>query len=417
MNLSYQLFVAVRYLRSKKKHKGISFNTAISIGGVAVGVMALLVVLSVMSGFREDLQKKILGANSHAIVLSYTGSIRDYRPLLDKVKEEPAVVNVSPFVLGQVLISAGKNAHGVFMKGVDLSTEAKTTEILGHIKFGRLPADADSGTGQSADQGARPWILIGTELSSMLGVIVGDTINVISPMGEIGPLGMLPKIKQFRVAAIFDMGMFEYDANLALTDLKSSQEFFGLGSSVSGVELKLNDIDAAPEVRKTLNKRLGPPFFVKDWMQMNKNLFSALKLEKFAMFVILILIVLVASFNIVSTLMMNVVEKQKEIAILKSMGAKNQGIMLIFMLQGLVIGIVGTTIGVIGGYVLGSILNNYELIKLPPDIYYLSKLPVKMQFIDFAVVSCSAIAISFFSTIYPSYYAARLEPVESLRYE
>ena len=415
MNLSYQLFVAVRYLRSKKKHKGISFNTAISIGGVAVGVMALLVVLSVMSGFREDLQKKILGANSHAIVLSYTGSIRDYRPLLDKVKEEPAVVNVSPFVLGQVLISAGKNAHGVFMKGVDLSTEAKTTEILGHIKFGRLPADADSGTGQSADQGAHPWILIGTELSSMLGVLVGDTINVISPMGEIGPLGMLPKIKQFRVAAIFDMGMFEYDANLALTDLKSSQEFFGLGSAVSGVELKLNDIDAAPEVRKTLNKRLGPPFFVKDWMQMNKNLFSALKLEKFAMFVILILIVLVASFNIVSTLMMNVVEKQKEIAILKSMGAKNQGIMLIFMLQGLVIGIVGTAIGVVGGYMLCIVLNNY--IELPPDVYYLSKLPVKMQFIDFAIVSCSAIAISFLSTIYPSYYAARLEPVESLRYE
>ena len=415
MNLSYQLFVAVRYLRSKKKHKGISFNTAISIGGVAVGVMALLVVLSVMSGFREDLQKKILGANSHAIVLSYTGNIRDYRPLLDKVKEEPAVVNVSPFVLGQVLISAGKNAHGVFMKGVDLSTEAKTTEILGHIKFGRLPADADSGTGQSADQVARPWILIGTELSSMLGVLVGDTINVISPMGEIGPLGMLPKIKQFRVAAIFDMGMFEYDANLALTDLKSSQEFFGLGNAVSGVELKLNDIDAAPEVRKTLNKRLGPPFFVKDWMQMNKNLFSALKLEKFAMFVILILIVLVASFNIVSTLMMNVVEKQKEIAILKSMGAKNQGIMLIFMLQGLVIGIVGTTIGVVGGYMLCIVLNNY--IELPPDVYYLSKLPVKMQFIDFAIVSCSAIAISFLSTIYPSYYAARLEPVESLRYE
>jgi lipoprotein-releasing system permease protein len=348
-------------------------------------------------------------------VLSYTGSIRDYRPLLDKVKEEPAVVNVSPFVLGQVLISAGKNAHGVFMKGVDLSTEAKTTEILGHIKFGRLPADADSGTGQSADQGARPWILIGTELSSMLGVLVGDTINVISPMGEIGPLGMLPKIKQFRVAAIFDMGMFEYDANLALTDLKSSQEFFGLGSAVSGIELKLNDIDAAPEVRKTLNKRLGPPFFVKDWMQMNKNLFSALKLEKFAMFVILILIVLVASFNIVSTLMMNVVEKQKEIAILKSMGAKNQGIMLIFMLQGLVIGIVGTAIGVVGGYMLCIVLNNY--IELPPDVYYLSKLPVKMQFIDFAIVSCSAIAISFLSTIYPSYYAARLEPVESLRYE
>ncbi|HMK56764.1 MAG TPA: lipoprotein-releasing ABC transporter permease subunit [Dissulfurispiraceae bacterium] len=416
MNLPYQYFVAVRYLRSKKKHKGISFNTAISIGGVAVGVMALLVVLSVMSGFREDLQKKILGANSHAIVLSYTGNIPSYQPLMEKIKEDPAIVNMSPFVLGQVLVSADKNAHGVFLKGINLATEAKTTEILSRIKFGKLPSgQADSSVGP--DQAGHPWIIIGSELSGMLGVLVGDTINVISPAGEIGPLGMLPKIKQFRVAAIFDMGMFEYDANLALTDLKSAQDFFGLGSAVSGIELKLKDIDGASEVRKSLNKTLGPPFFAKDWMQMNKNLFSALKLEKFAMFVILILIVLVASFNIVSTLMMNVVEKQKEIAILKSMGAKNQGIMMIFMLQGLVIGLVGTAMGVVGGYALCIILNNYELIKLPADIYYLSRLPVKMQFMDFVVVSVSAVAISFLSTIYPSYYAARLRPVESLRYE
>ncbi len=411
MNLPYQLFIAVRYLRSKKKHKGISFNTAISIGGVAVGVMALLVVLSVMSGFREDLQKKILGANSHAIVLSYAGTIRDYKPLMEKLKDEPSVVNVSPFALGQVLVSSGKNAHGLFMKGVDLSTEAKTTEILSRIKFGRLPEI------NNPEADGTPWIIIGSELSGMLGILVGDKINVISPMGEIGPLGMLPKIKQFRVVAIFDMGMFEYDANLALTDLKSAQEFYGYGNGVSGIELKLKDIYAAPDVRKDLNKKLGPPFFVKDWMQMNKNLFSALKLEKFAMFVILILIVLVASFNIVSTLMMNVMEKQKEIAILKSMGAKNQGIMMIFMLQGLVIGIVGTVIGVTGGYVLGVILNNYELIKLPADVYYLSKLPVRMQLVDFLVVSFSAIMISFLSTLYPSYYAARLDPVESLRYE
>jgi len=413
MNLPYHLFIAKRYLRSKKKHKGISFNTAISIGGVAVGVMALLVVLSVMSGFQEDLQKKILGARSHAIVLSYSGTIREYLPLMERLKDEPSVVNVSPFVLGQVLVSTGKNAHGLFMKGVDLSAEARTTEILARLKFGRLPEIRNI---EMRGEGP-PWIIIGSELSSMLGILVGDTINVISPLGEIGPLGMLPKIKQFRVVAIFEMGMFEYDANLALTDLKSAQEFYGYGAAVSGIELKLKDIYAAPEVSKDLNKKLGPPFLVKDWMQMNKNLFSALKLEKFAMFIILILIVLVASFNIVSTLMMNVMEKQKEIAILKSMGATNQGVMLIFMLQGLVIGTVGTAIGLAGGYLLGIILNNYELIKLPPDVYYLSKLPVKMHCVDFAVVSLSAIAISFLSTLYPSYYAARLDPVESLRYE
>ncbi len=407
MKLPFQLFLAVRYLRSKKKHKGISFNTAISIGGVAVGVMALLTVLSVMSGFHLDLQKKILGANSHVIVLSYAGPIKDYQPLMEKLKKEPSVVNVSPFALGQVLVSTGKDAHGIFMKGIDPVTEAKTTEILSHIKFGRMPE-----TGASEGP---PWIVIGNELSSMLGILVGDTVNVISPLGEIGPLGMLPKVKQFKVVGIFEMGMFEYDANLALTDLKSAQEFYGYGSGVSGIELKLNDVYAAPDVRRDLNKRLGPPLFAKDWQQMNKNLFSALKLEKLAMFVIMILIVLVASFNIVSTLMMNVMEKQKEIAILKSMGAKNQNIMLVFMLQGLVIGIIGTIIGVVGAYLLCIALNNY--IDLPPDIYYLSKLPVKMKFMDFVLVSFSAITISFISTLYPSYYAARLNPVESLRYE
>jgi lipoprotein-releasing system permease protein len=412
MNLPYQLFIAVRYLRSKKKHKGISFNTAISIGGVAVGVMALLVVLSVMSGFREDLQKKILGATSHAVVLSYAGIIKDYRPIMDQVKTDPRVVNVAPFALGQVLVSSGKNAHGIFMKGIDVAAEARTTEILQHIKFGRLP---DSSIKAGPD--GIPWIMIGSELSGMLGVFTGDLINVISPMGEIGPLGLLPKMKQFRVVAVFDMGMFEYDANLALTDLGSAQDFYKYGDAINGIELKLVDVNAAQDVRKDLNRKLGPPFWVKDWMTMNKNLFSALELEKFAMFVVVLLVILVASFNIVSTLMMNVMEKQKEIAILKSMGAKNQGVMLIFMFQGLFIGIVGTAIGLVCASILCYVLNTYEIIKLPPEVYYLKTLPVKVNIFDFVLVAVSAIAISFFSTVYPSYYAARLNPVEPLRYE
>lgn len=412
MNLPYQLFIAVRYLRSKKKHKGISFNTAISIGGVAVGVMALLVVLSVMSGFREDLQKKILGATSHAVVLSYAGIIKDYLPIMDKVKTDPRVVNVAPFALGQVLVSSGKNAHGIFMKGIDVAAEARTTEILQHIKFGRLPDSS-----KKAGPDGIPWIMIGSELSGMLGVFTGDLINVISPMGEIGPLGLLPKMKQFRVVAVFDMGMFEYDANLALTDLGSAQDFYKYGDAINGIELKLVDVNAAQDVRKDLNRKLGPPFWVKDWMTMNKNLFSALELEKFAMFVVVLLVILVASFNIVSTLMMNVMEKQKEIAILKSMGAKNQGVMLIFMFQGLFIGIVGTAIGLVCASILCYVLNTYEIIKLPPEVYYLKTLPVKVNIFDFVLVAVSAIAISFFSTVYPSYYAARLNPVEPLRYE
>ncbi|MDA8214603.1 MAG: lipoprotein-releasing ABC transporter permease subunit [Nitrospiraceae bacterium] len=407
MNLPYQLFIALRYLKSKKRHKGISFNTVISIIGVAVGVMALLVVLSVMSGFHEDLQKKILGANAHAVVLSYKGGIEDYRSVMEKLKNEPHVVSMSPFVLGQVMVSSGRRAHGVFLRGIEPSSELKTTDILRHIKEGSIEGLASSAN----------WIILGKELSSMLGVIAGDNVNLISPVGEIGPLGMLPKVKQFKVAAIFEMGMFEYDTNLVLTDIKSAQEFFGYGSAVSGIELRLDDIYKASSVRDSVNKKMGFPYYARDWMQMNRNLFSALKLEKFAMFIILILIVLVASFNIVSTLMMNVMEKQKEIAILKAMGAKNQGIMMVFMIQGLLIGIIGTVIGVTGGYILGKIINNYEIIKLPADVYYLSKLPVKMKLVDFVTVSFSAIAISFLSTLYPSYHAAKLNPVEPLRYE
>jgi lipoprotein-releasing system permease protein len=228
---------------------------------------------------------------------------------------------------------------------------------------------------------------------------------------------MLPKVKRFRIAAVFEMGMFEYDTNLVLADIGAAQDFFGYGSGVTGVQLRLKDVYRAPSVRESVGKKLGFPYYVRDWMQMNRNLFSALKLEKFAMFVILILIVLVASFNIVSTLMMSVIEKEKEIAILKAIGATNQGIMMVFMLQGLLIGTIGTVLGVAGGYALGNVLTTYEVIKLPADVYYLSKLPVKMKITDFLVVSLSAVTISFLSTLYPSYSAATLNPVEPLRYE
>ncbi len=409
MNLPYQLFIALRYLKAKKRNKGISFNTIISISGVAVGVMALLVVLSVMSGFHEDLQKKILGANAHIVVLSYKGMMEDYPSVMERMKGEPHVTSMAPFVLGQVMVSSGQKAQGVFMRGIEPSSELRTTEILSHIREGSVS--------NLREIDGRPWIVLGRELASNLGVIAGDTVSVISPMGEIGPLGMLPKVKQFRVAAVFEMGMFEYDSSLVLTDMKAAQGFLGYGSSVTGIELKLDDIYAASDVRSSLNAKLGMPYYARDWMQMNRNLFSALNLEKLAMFIILILIVLVAAFNIVSTLMMNVMEKQKEVAILKAMGATSGGIMMIFILQGVLIGLTGTVLGVTGGYILGKVINNYEIIKLPADVYYLSKLPVKMKLLDFAVVSFSAVAISFLSTLYPSYHAARLNPVEPLRYE
>ncbi len=409
MKLPYQIFIALRYLKSKKKHKSVSVNTAISIGGVAVGVMALLVVLSVMSGFHQDLQKKILGANAHIIIRDFRGSMPGYEEVAEKLKNEQNIVSSAPFVLGQVMVSFGNKAHGVYLRGIEPEIESKTTEILSHIKdgsFSKLSDDKDI-----------PGIILGKELAANLGIFLGDKINIVSPIGEIGPMGMLPRVKQFKVIAIFQIGMFEYDSNLVLTHIKPAQEFFGLKNNISGIELRLDDIYKAPEVKKRLQEKLGLQFYVMDWMQMNKNLFSALKLEKFAMFIILVLIVLVASFNIVSNLIMNVIEKSREIAILKAIGATNSGIMTIFMLQGLFIGLIGTAIGITGGYALGYILNTYQIIKLPADVYYLSHLPVKMKLFDFIVVSASAIIISFLATLYPAWQAAKLNPVEPLRYE
>jgi len=409
MKLPYQIFIALRYLKSKKKHKGVSVNTAISIGGVAVGVMALLVVLSVMSGFHQDLQKKILGANAHIIIRDYKGTLSDYEQVASTLKQNSEIVSQAPFIIGQVMVSFGNRAHGVFIRGIDPEIEAKTTEILSHIKEGsvsKLSGDAEL-----------PGIILGKELASTLGVLLNDKVNVVSPIGEIGPMGMLPKVKQFRVVGIFEIGMFEYDSNLVLTAMKPAQEFFGLQDGISGIEVKLKDIYRAPAVKKQLQETLGFRYIVLDWMQMNKNLFSALKLEKFAMFVILVLIVLVASFNIISNLIMNVIEKSREIAILKAIGATNNSIMTIFMMQGLFIGLIGTIIGIAGGYALGVILNKYQIIRLPADVYYLSHLPVKMSAFDFITVSLSAIIISFLATIYPAWQAAKLNPVEPLRYE
>jgi lipoprotein-releasing system permease protein len=371
--------------------------------------MALLVVLSVMSGFHEDLQKKILGVNAHVVVLNYRGAMPEYKDAVKKLTGDTDILSSAPFILGQVMVSSGKRAQGVFLRGVEPEAELKTTEIGKFMKEGGLD--------DLVSKDSTPGIIIGRELASSIGVFKGDLVTILSPVGKIGPLGMLPKVRQFRVAGIFEVGMFEYDSNLVLTDLKAAQEFFDMGDTVTGVQLKLDDIYKAPAVRERVQKTLGFPLYAKDWMQMNRNLFSALKLEKFAMFIILILIILVASFNIVSTLIMNVIEKKREIAILKAMGATDRGIMNIFIMQGLFIGMFGTIAGVAGGYLLCYFLNTYQLIKLPADVYYLSHLPVKTQLFDFLVVSLSAIIISFLATIYPAWQAARINPVEPLRYE
>jgi len=409
--LPYQAFIALRYLKSRKRHRSVSFNTVITVGGVAVGVAALLIVLAVMSGFQGDLQKKILGVSTHAVVLDTSGMLADYEGVINTIKKQDHVVSTSPFVLGQVMISYEGRAQGVYLRGISPKLESETTDIEKNMNSGSL-LDLDK-----TEETGLPGIVLGRELADNLGVLPGDEVRVISPTGGTGPLGMIPRQKRFVVVGVFEMGMFEYDANLVLTSLKPAQQFFGMGDAVTGVEIRVDDVYLAGQVADKIHHELGPGFYTKDWIQMNRNLFAALKLEKLTMFVILTLIVLVAAFNIVSTQIMNVIEKEREIAILKAMGASNGGIMSVFMLQGFLIGLLGTVIGIILGFSMCYLLDTYQLIKLPSDIYYLSHLPAKMKLSDFVAVSVSAMIISFGATVYPAWQAARLNPVEPLRYE
>ncbi len=426
MSLPYQVFIGFRYLRAKRRNRSISVNTAISIAGVALGVMALVTVLAVMTGAQEDLRKKILGVSAHVIVMEYSGSIKDYARVAKAVDGEPHVIAYSPFILGQVMLGSGDRVHGVALRGIDPELEVRTSDLLENLVKGSLNfsvgAGPDSGdlNGKSLPESGDkklPGIVIGTELSRILGVHLGDRVNMISPLGAMGPIGMIPRVKGFRVTGLFEVGMFEYNAGLAYIDIKSAQDFLNMKDSVTGVQLKLDDIYKAKEVSERIQEKLGFPYYSRDWIQMNRNLFAALKLEKIVMFLILVLIVLVAAFNIVSSLVMIVIEKSRDIAILKTMGATKTGIMTIFITQGLIVGLVGTVSGLIGGYGLCWFLKETELISLPADVYYLDHLPVQMRSIDFIVVAAAAMLISFLATIYPSMQAAKLDPIEPLRYE
>ncbi|TLY20076.1 MAG: lipoprotein-releasing ABC transporter permease subunit [Nitrospirae bacterium] len=426
MQLPYEVFIGLRYLRAKRRNRTISFNTLISITGVTIGVAALIATLGIMTGFKEDIQAKILGTNSHVLITTKTGeNIKDYEAVTDKVATVPGVSAATPFVFKQVLLTTPTGSHGVVLRGIDIAREATVTEIARNLKAGALedlnrltPANPD--LAQKRGENPQPplplpGIIIGRELSLRLGAFLGDRINVVSPVGPISALGMIPKVRGFRVAGIFESGMFEYDSSLAYVSIQQAQEFFNMGHVVTGIEVKVTDIFAADEIAHRIDQVLGFPYWARDWMKLNKNLFSALKLEKFMMFVLLVLVVLVAAFNIVSTLAMIVVEKHREIAILKAMGATGKAVMRVFMLNGLVIGLAGTAIGIPLGYAICWAIQTW--FTLPGDVYLLSRIPVNIKFFDVALVGVSAVAITFLATIYPCLEAARLEPAEALRYE
>jgi lipoprotein-releasing system permease protein len=416
--MKYEWFIGLRYLKAKRKQTFISIITIISIVGVAVGVMALIVVLAVMSGFEKTLREKIIGTQAHMVVLKATqGGMEHYEEALKKVEGVKGVVSAAPFIYNQVMLSSESNVSGVVLKGVDADRVGSVTELARNMKAGRLS--------DLKKEAALPGIILGVELAKHLSSTLNDFVQVISPLGTITPMGMMPKMKRFRVVGIFHSGMYEYDATMAYVSLESAQKFFSMGDQVTGIEIKTNDIYQVKEIGKEIRRKLGFPFWTKDWMEMNRNLLSALKLEKIIMFIILVLIVLVAALNIISTLIMVVMEKSKDIAILKSMGTPSKGILRIFVIEGGIIGVIGTALGTIAGLTMAFNLDKivafletrFGFKILSPDVYYIEKFPSQVNPIDVALIVTTAILISLLATLYPSWKASKLDPAEALRYE
>lgn len=414
MEIGYELLVSWRYLRSKRKDVSISVNSILSIGGVVVGVMALIIVLAVMTGLTDGLRDKILGTNSHIIIFKRGGEIKEYPELIRQLAQKPRIIGVAPFIFRQVMIQSNSSSVKVTLKGIDPQAEQKTSDLAATIVKGELDFLEPMREHQNSPGYG---ILIGTQLAQKLQVAIGETVALISPMKDASSSWPVPKRQLFQVTGIFDYGMYEYDLNLVYVSLLSAQTYFQTEDVATGIELKVDDLFKSKAVAQTLQQDLGISYSVRDWSDMNKNLFAIFGFYKKALFIMLLLIVIVACLNIASTLIMMVTEKQKDIAILKSMGASSARIGKIFAVQGLLIGLVGTGIGTILGFIICWIADTYHIIRLEGGVYFLNYLPFKMMPLHFILVIGSSIVICFLATLYPAIQAAWLDPAVALRCE
>ncbi len=407
--MGFVWIIASRYLRSKRRLSFITLVSLLASGGVFVGVAALTIVLSVMNGFEDQVQSRIAGTNAHVAVLS-----ADDRPILPSDSLVSAITAaapgaaVAPFVYGKVMVASRASVDGMVLKGVDPAGEARVTDIMAHLAPPEHPLDG----------GDLPGIGLGEELAVRLRVSVGDVILISLPTEEPGGIfGGPPRVKRLRVSSIFRSGLYEYDSSFGIVRIETAREFFVLDGGVTGFELRIPDMFRARETAQALEAKLGPAHRVTNWIDLNRNLFAWMKIEKAVMFTILILIVLVATVNIVSSLVMLVMEKRRDIGVLRTMGVTPRGIMRIFLLQGTLVGLAGTGLGLLVGWAVSFVLGRYKLLHLPGEIYFIDTLPVKIEWTDFALVAIAATALCFVASLYPAWRAGRLAPVESIRYE
>ncbi|MEG6549230.1 lipoprotein-releasing ABC transporter permease subunit [Desulfocurvibacter africanus] len=409
--MNFELFIALRYLLALRKQAFISVISLFAVFGVCLGVASLIVVMGVMNGFSTDLRDKILGVNAHVIVMNAHGAMTGADEIARQAADVTGVTGATPFIYSEVMVSTPRGVKGVVLRGIEPESSSKVLSLSKDMLAGKVE-DLDR-------EDTHPGIIVGQELAARLGLSVGSMVNLLSPTGSKSAAGFMPKVKFFTVTGIFKTGMFEYDSSMAYVSLTAARDLLGFsGDVVSGIELRLADVYAAERVSRQVESSLGGyPFLVRNWMEMNANLFAALKLEKTAMFIFLVLIVLVGSFSIITTLVMLVIQKTRDIAVLMSMGAKPREIQRIFMLQGTTIGVLGTLLGYLLGVPVSLLLKKYQFIELPRDVYPVDYLPVRLELLDMTLIGLAAMGLCFVATLYPARKASRLNPADALRYE